>query len=114
MSKKFNYSKQYNKPEQEPVVKTPVDTQPVQEPEVKPEVKPVDDTLQNPCKTGVVVGCDKLNVRKGPSKQTNPASIISKGTVVKIVEVVNEGWFKISTANDKINGYCMSEFIELR
>lgn len=111
MSKKqFNYSKQFNKNEELP--------KPMQEAEVKAEVQPeiqqVDEIPQTPYRTGVVVGCDRLNVRKGPSKDTEAINVISKGTVVKIEEVSIEGWFKITTANDKINGYCMSEFIELR
>ena len=106
MSKKhFNYSKQYNNPEQEPKV----ETQPVQEPEVKLE----NDIPQTPIRIGVVNGCEKLNVRKGPSKQTNPAFIITKGTKVKVLEELPD-WYKITTANGKINGYCMAEFIELR
>ena len=113
MSKKqFNYSKQFNKPEQEPVVKYSIE-EPVQEPtvETQPEVKP--ETPQAAPKMGVVINCDRLNVRKGPSKQTNPASTISKGTIVEIVEELPD-WYKITAANGNIKGYCMSEFIELR
>ena len=112
MSKKFtNYSKQFNKQAQEPVVETPVDVQPeTVEPEVKPEQV---DISQVPVKVGVVE-CNRLNVRKGPSKETDPVNVITKGTIVQIDEVVNEDWFKITTANGKIEGYCMSQHIELQ
>ena len=119
MSNKFNYSKQFNKNEKtapENVTKptNQQDVEQVTEPEGNKEVKPeVQPEVQPEVKFGVVSGCIKLNVRKGASKETDPVNVISKGTKVIITEVVNEEWFKITTANGKINGYCMAEFISV-
>lgn len=102
---KFNYSKQFKKEEKPEVVKAVVET----------PVEPVVEELPTPkmeAKTGVVTGCEKLNVRKGPSKQTNPAAVIDKDHEVVILEELPD-WYKVRIAGG-IVGYCMAEFITVK
>ena len=101
MTKKFNYAKQFNKNEQ---VKTE---------EVKTEEVPTNVDDKPVVKYGVVSGCQRLNVREGCSKETESVSVITEGTKVTILEEL-PNWFKITTANGKINGYCMAKFITVK
>jgi uncharacterized protein YgiM (DUF1202 family) len=102
---KFNYSKQFKKEETPEVV----------EPVVETTVEPVAEELPTPkmeVKTGVVTGCEKLRVRKGPSKQNNVAAIVGKGREVVIEEELQD-WYKVRIAGG-IVGYCMAEFITVK
>lgn len=58
---------------------------------------------------GEVVNCDKLYVRKGPSKEAEPLRIIDKGYKVEIdkLEAVPNGWLKVD------GGYCMEKYIKV-
>ena len=119
----FNYNKNFNTPQvEEPVEETadaltiePVDVldedaltpqEPViPQPEPAPEV---------PVKKGVVVNCDKLNVRKAPTKGSEAIAKITKGNEVIINEAESKGGFyKISTVSG-IEGYCMKAYIEVK
>lgn len=116
---KFNYSKQFAKKDveltadgsvvEESVVVETLDGAPVGE-EVKPvELKP---TVQEVTTKRGIVTAKKLNVRKGPSKQTNPAAVIDKGSEVVIEEELQD-WYKVRIAGG-IVGYCMAEFITVK
>lgn len=116
---KFNYSKQFAKKDVELTVDGPVveesvvvetlDGAPVGE-EAKPvELKPVVQEVTT--KRGVVTA-KKLNVRKGPSKQTNVAAVIDEGREVTIEEELTD-WYKVRIAGGII-GYCMAEFISVK
>lgn len=123
MNEHFNYSKNFNNPQVE---------EPVEETAVVPEVEPVDvlaeDALtpqepvvpqpepaqEAPVKKGVVVNCDKLNVRKAPTKGSEAIAKITKGNEVIINEAESKGGFyKISTVSG-IEGYCMKAYIEVK
>lgn len=117
---KFNYSKQFAKKEveltaegpivEESVVVETLDGAPVGE-ETKPaELKPAVQEVTT--KTGVVTGCEKLRVRKGPSKQLNPVAIIDKGSEVTILKELPD-WYQVRIAGG-IVGYCMAEFIAVK
>lgn len=116
---KFNYAKQFGKREveiskegvevQPEVVESSVNVQTVDEmPAPKSEATPEKETT----KIGVVSGCEKLRVRKGPSKQTNPAAVIEAGREVTILEELQD-WYKVRIAGG-IVGYCMAEFITVK
>lgn len=62
-----------------------------------------------PTEIGYVVDCEKLRVRKEPSKDADVVCELDKGTEVMIEESVN-GFFKICTGAG-IEGYCMAEYI---
>lgn len=116
---KFNYAKQFGKREVElskegaevvnEPIGTPADVKPVDElPKPMSETKPEKEAI----KVGVVSGCKKLRVRKGPSKQTNVAAVIDEGREVTIEEELPD-WYKVRIAGG-IVGYCMAEFITIK
>lgn len=122
MNEHFNYSKNFNNPQVE---------EPVEETVVVPEVEPVDVLAEDaltpqqpvvpqpepekaPAKKGVVVNCDKLNVRKAPTKGSDAIAQITKGNEVIINEAESKGGFyKISTVSG-LEGYCMKAYIEIK
>ena len=55
-----------------------------------------------------IVNCSKLNVRKGPSKNTDSLCVIDIGSKLE-VEPFNEEWIKVTTA-EGVSGYWMLEF----
>lgn len=81
--------------------------------EVKEEVKeeviaPVEETNT---KKFVVVTTDRLNVRKGPSKDTEVLNIVSKDEKLLINDPkLIEGFYSITTSSG-IKGYVMKEFV---
>ena len=108
---KFNYAKQFAKKDVE-LTKEGPEVQP--ETIESPVVKPVGEELPKPMrevKVGVVTA-KKLNVRKGPSKDTDPAAVIDEGHEVVIEEELPD-WYKVRIAGGII-GYCMAEFITIK
>lgn len=91
---------------------TPVDveTTPVVEPTAT--VEPVEEKFV----TGIVEGCQKLNVRKQPKKLSNGdnvITIITKGTKVTIEEEGStKDWYKV-TVKPGTTGFCMKKFIKI-
>ena len=77
--------------------------------EVKEEiVTPVEETNT---KKFVVVTTDRLNVRKGPSKDTEVLNIVSKDEKLLINDPkLIEGFYSITTSSG-IKGYVMKEFV---
>ncbi|MBP5595194.1 MAG: SH3 domain-containing protein [Pseudobutyrivibrio sp.] len=69
--------------------------------EIKEEPKPVTKVSR-----GKVVNCERLNVRKGPSTDTEVVNVLVVGTVV---ELVNKGkeWHRTK------EGYVMSKYIKV-
>ena len=58
-----------------------------------------------------IVNCSKLNVRKGPSKNTDSLCVVDIGSKLE-VEPFNEEWIKATTA-EGVSGYCMLEFVDV-
>lgn len=77
--------------------------------EVKEEVvAPIEETNT---KKFVVVTTDRLNVRKGPSKDTEVLNIVSKDEKLLINNSkLIEGFYSITTSSG-IKGYVMKEFV---
>lgn len=69
------------------------------------EKEPVIDEQPKPL-TGIV-NCKKLNVRKGPDKNSDVESILEEGTEIKIYNEVND-FYQIDNEL-----YCMKEFIKI-
>ena len=63
-------------------------------------------------KTGSVI-CKNLNVRKEPTKDSMILQIISKDTVVEILDYSNDIWYKIRIGKVG-SGFCMKEFIKVK
>ena len=88
-------------------------TKPIIE-EVKEEiVTPVEEVKvkETNTKKFVVVTTDRLNVRKGPSKDTEVLNIVSKDEKLLINDPkLIEGFYSITTSSG-IKGYVMKEFV---
>jgi uncharacterized protein YgiM (DUF1202 family) len=109
---KTNYNKMSNKPKED--VKKEVE--PIVE-EVAVEVeKTVEDepqvTMTNPI--GVVVNCEKLNVRQNSSVKSASLGVISKGTEVEIFEDSSTEDFYSVLTPEGFNGYCMKKYISVK
>ena len=89
-------------------------TKPIIE-EVKEEiVAPVEEAKveETNTKKFVVVTTDRLNVRKGPSKDTEVLNIVSKDEKLLINDPkLIEGFYSITTSSG-IKGYVMKEFVK--
>lgn len=60
---------------------------------------------------GIVI-CSNLNVRKEPTTGATILQIITKDTEVKILDDVNETWYKVRVS-EIVTGFCMKEFIKV-
>ena len=90
-------------------------------------VNPVDETAEpvEPVATeesvktmmsGIVVNCEKLNLRKSPLKDSDGANVITT-LLAGAAVVINESdstpnFYKVTTENG-LEGYCMKQFIKL-
>ena len=81
---------------------------PVEEVKVEEVVAPVEEINT---KKFVVVTTDRLNVRKGPSKDTEVLNIVSKDEKLLINDPkLVKGFYSITTSSG-IKGYVMKEFV---
>ena len=96
----------------------------IQNNDIKSEQNDVDEVVNNddtaedtPLLIANVTGCEKLNVRKGPSKDAEILSIIDEDTFV-MVDIQNsvEDFYKVivDCNNIMIEGYCMKQFINIK
>ena len=111
---RHNYN-QYAKKEE--VVEAVEETEVVEETEEVTEEVKVTNTIKNAdeeteAKVPIygVVNCARLNIRRGPSIDTRPVTIVENGSELEI-ETFNDEWFKVLT-NDGISGYCMKKFVD--
>lgn len=76
--------------------------------------RPIDNVEEIEAKPGVigiVSGCERLNVRTAPSKDSDVATIIDKDKEVTIdPDNSSTEWYAISV--DGVNGFVMSKFIK--
>lgn len=98
--------------EETPVVEEPVEETPIVEAEPEPE--PEAEVAEEPKpQIGIVTGCTRLRVRKGPS--TN-AAVIEEIEALDEVTICDRGstseFYKVRTASGN-TGYCMKKFITL-
>lgn len=80
--------------------------------EVQPETMAEEEFEQETnTPTQVVVTCDKLNLRKAASPNSQVLYILNKGDVLEVVEdrVV---WLKVNFKKMAITGYVMEQFIK--
>lgn len=68
--------------------------------------------IKTPSNKYGVVTCQNLNVRKTPTTGSTILRIIPKDTKVKILDDVNETWYKVRIGEIE-NGFCMKEFITI-
>lgn len=63
--------------------------------------------------TGVVYNCEKLNIRKSASKDSDVVAVVDAGSELLIDSVKSTyNFYKVCTASG-IEGYCMSEFVKV-
>ena len=114
-----NYNQYGNKTEstrveekEEVITPTDADTEPVEEVDevLTEDTEEANVEVQTKPAYGIV-NCSKLNVRKGPSKNTDSLCVIDIGSKLE-VEPFDEEWIKATTA-DGVSGYCMLEFVDV-
>lgn len=105
-TKKTSKSKKAEKEEQkDSIVREPVVIE-----EVKENNKKVAENKDS--KVGIV-NCNKLNVRSEPKKDSLVRIIICNGDLVEILDYSNKEFYKVLTS-DKVEGYCMKKFIDIK
>lgn len=69
-------------------------------------------------KVATVTGCKRLNVRKGPSKDSEVLCIIDKDTELTVDEaaITTDDFIKVivNYNNNLVEGYCMKQFIIIK
>ena len=109
-----NYNQYANKPESDQAKKETVEEiiEPAEETVEEVTVEEVTEAEGETTEaTFGKVNCSKLNVRKGPSINSNPLCIVEYGTRMETSEF-NSEWIKVST-QDGTSGYCMRKFVDL-
>ena len=62
---------------------------------------------------GVVHNCEKLNVRKHPSKDSEIVFVLNEGSEISIDEENStEEWYSITHASG-VEGFCMKQFVAM-
>jgi len=62
---------------------------------------------------GKVSGCISLNIRKGPSKNSEVVVIVPAGTELTVAHnSMDKPWYRVTTA-DGVKGFCMNEYITI-
>lgn len=82
--------------------------------------KPIDETAEviepvAEVKThaGVVYNCEKLNIRKSASKDSDVVTVVNAGSELLIDSAKSTyNFYKVCTASG-IEGYCMAEFVKV-
>lgn len=78
------------------------------------EIKNIDEAEQSEESIGIVANCQRLNIRKEPSIDSEVVGVIEVSNELAI-DMVNstDEWFAVCTV-DGVEGFCMKMFIELR
>ena len=84
------------------------------------DAKPIDETAEviepiEPVKThtGVVYNCEKLNIRKSASKDSDVVAVVDAGSELLIDSAKSTyNFYKVCTASG-IEGYCMAEYVKI-
>ena len=64
--------------------------------------------------TGIVVDCEKLNIRNKPNMNGEIICVVAKGSIVVIYETEStDEWYKVCAENGA-EGFCMRKFIEVK
>lgn len=92
-----------------------VETEPVVEEEfletVDKAAKTECDAEENNNVIGIVIGCKMLNIRKSPSKDSDPVCTVDSGEELNInLSDSTDAWYSVSTSTG-VKGFCMKEFV---
>ena len=94
-----NYSKDFQKNKDDEFMNPPV----------ADETTDVEDEAVVTPTIGIVCNCERLNVRKQPSTDSNILCVINEGDELQVV-AENGEWVNVCTSAG-IEGYCMSKFV---
>lgn len=113
MANHKNYRNQYNKNKN--TVKPIEKNEPVKEvADTVVDAEEPTTIVPAPIKHGVVVNCDRLNVRMYPRTESKVLCIINRDDEVEVHDSIDPvNFYKIMTT-DGIIGFCVKEFISLR
>ena len=80
--------------------------------EVTPAVEEVEEKVEEKVvKTGVVSGCERLNLREKPSTGAEIVTVLTRGTELVIEKEMNAKWLKV-TAETGAEGFVMKEYVQ--
>lgn len=73
----------------------------------------VEEESEEDIKSGTIDGCKKLYVRKEPSKNSEPVSIVEEGSELAI-DIIHstDDFYKVITMNG-IEGFCVKEYVKI-
>lgn len=114
MGKNKSYNKMFDETVVEPIEASELNPiEPVVETVTKPAVEPVvEETVE--FATGVVVGCNSLNVRAMPDRKADVISIIMCDDEVQVNVTDNyDEWYHVFTATG-LDGFCMKKYIAVK
>lgn len=75
---------------------------------VTPDAPEVPDSI-----IGRVSGCINLNIRKGPSKNSEVIAVVSVGAELIIASnSIDKPWYHVTTEAG-VKGFCMNEYITI-
>lgn len=73
-------------------------------------IEPIEEVKTH---AGVVYNCEKLNIRKSASKDSDVVTIVDAGSELLIDSAKSTyNFYKVCTASG-IEGYCMAEFVKV-
>lgn len=120
MTKKFNLSERFKKSEmtidKETANKLMNDTALEEDKKVIDEAvnEAVTEEIKSTAVKGVVVGCNKLNLRIEPSTNSSIICVLNNADEVEIDMLVNNSEFYRVTTILGASGYCMKKYITLK
>ena len=88
----------------------------IEEAAAEPVDQPVEEAPKKESKVGIVVNCEKLNLRRSPLKDSDGANVITEllsGVAVVIDEDESTPNFYKVTTETGLEGYCMKQYVRL-
>lgn len=111
-----DYRKEYNKSQTDKVEEELVEEldERIEDNEEAEEEKQQEETQNQPEPVyGVVHNCEKLNVRKRPSKDSEIVFVLNEGSEISIDEENStEEWYSITHVSG-VEGFCMKQFVSI-
>ena len=111
-----DYRKEYNKSQTDKVEEELVEEldERIENNNAAEEEKQQDETQNQPEPVyGVVHNCEKLNVRKQPSKDSEIVFVLNEGSEISIDEENStEEWYSITHVSG-VEGFCMKQFVTM-
>ena len=75
----------------------------------------IDEVVNNDVLTGIVTGCEKLNIREKADKSGKVLTVLNKDVEVEVEldAPTTPDFYKVKTASG-LEGYCMKQFITIK